>query len=101
MIKDRIAVRRAALFAVPVLLLMANAQFAYVSYRHAESAHAEMEIAARAHNGQGVSFWKAMEAEEGGEYTDSIHFGLGLLVGIALVGSWVAWHLSRRRRIMA
>lgn len=88
--------RRIMLFAVPALLLMANAQFAYVSYVHANVAHAEAESAAKTHNLSGMRFWKAMEAEEGGEYTDSIHFGLGFFFGLVLVGGLTAWYLRRR-----
>ena len=92
----RPTVRRIMLFAVPALLLVANAQFAYVSYVHANAAHAEAESAAKTHNLDGMRFWKAMEAEEGGEYTDSIHFGLGFFFGLVLVGGLTAWNVKRR-----
>jgi hypothetical protein len=92
----RLTFQRLLLFGIPALLLVANGQFAYVSYVHANAAHVQAESAAKTHNLAEARFWTAMEAEEGGEYTDSIHFGLGLLFGMALISGLTAWKLRRR-----
>lgn len=91
----RISRRRILLFTVPILILIGNAQFAYASYRHANVAHVEAGRAARAGNADAMRFWTAMEAEEGGEYGDSIHFGIGF-TGLLLIIGLVSW--SRRNR---
>lgn len=85
---------RIALIALPALVLLANAQFAFVSYRHAEIAHQHVLTASQAGNSSDYRFWRAMELEEGGEYKDSLHFGVGLLIGLMFV---VSVARSRRR----
>src|SRR5438045_7309854 len=78
----KVMARRFGLVALPTLILLANAQFAIVSYRHASVAHQHAVMASRIGDAQGYRFWSAMEREEGGDYKDSLHFGVGVLIGL-------------------
>ena len=88
---------RRQILAAPLLILAPCGLFALQSHRNAAEAHVHALTSASAGDENGSLFWRGMEAEERGEYRDSIEWGFGFLTGVLLIGGLTAWATRKEK----